>query len=65
MDVAFTPCLLAEQLANLLSALNIHEPLHVVGFSLGCYVASLFAANHPGQVASVKQKLLLTNPLCC
>ena len=52
-DVELTPGLLAAQLADLLDELCLTGPVHVVGFSLGCYIGALFAANCSARAASV------------
>ena len=44
---------LSHQLTHLLAALDIYEPVHVVGFSLGCSVAAHFAHEHPSSVRSL------------
>lgn len=49
----YTAHMLSQQLSHLLMALDIYEPLHVVGFSLGCLIASHYAHEHPSSVRSL------------
>jgi len=49
-DTRYTPSLFAGQLAELLYALNINEPFHLIGLSLGGGVASYFARVFPTKV---------------
>lgn len=45
--------LFVGQLSDLLDALNVDTPIHLVGYSLGAAVAIEFGAAHPEEVASV------------
>jgi pimeloyl-ACP methyl ester carboxylesterase len=48
-DLAF----FSRQLSNLLSALQIHQPLHLAGVSMGGPICLQFALDHPQDVNSV------------
>ena len=45
--------LLDRQLENLLDAFDLKEPAHLVGYSMGGAVATIFAARHPERAASL------------
>ena len=47
-----------RNLVELLDALNIHEPFDLVGYSMGGWVATAFAADHPDRI----KKLVLLAP---
>ncbi|OTB02471.1 hypothetical protein M426DRAFT_74575 [Hypoxylon sp. CI-4A] len=49
----FTKSVLAGDLVHLLDALQIHEPIHVIGHDIGGMIAFAMAAKHPSRVASV------------
>ena len=49
-----------NQLANLLMALDIHQPVDLVGLSMGGRIAVVFTARH----TSLVRKLGLIDPLC-
>ncbi|KAI1073393.1 soluble epoxide hydrolase [Whalleya microplaca] len=49
----FTKFGMARDLVRLLTILEIHEPVHVVGHDIGGMVAFAMAAKHPSRVASV------------
>ncbi|KAI1375705.1 soluble epoxide hydrolase [Hypoxylon crocopeplum] len=51
--IGFTKSIIARDLVRLLDALEIHEPVHVVGHDIGGMVAFAMAAKHPSRVASV------------
>jgi len=53
VSAPYTPHTLSNQLLSLLNALSIQQPAHIVGFSLGCLVASLFTTSHPLLVRSL------------
>ncbi len=40
------------QLTDLLKCLNIHQPFHLVGYSMGGAVVTIFSARHPDQILS-------------
>ena len=40
-------------LVNLLNQLGIKQPVHLVGYSMGGAIATIFAARHPAEVASL------------
>ncbi|KAI2602388.1 soluble epoxide hydrolase [Hypoxylon sp. NC1633] len=49
----FTKSIMARDFVRLLSALDINEPVHVVGHDIGGMIAFAMAAKHPSRVASV------------
>lgn len=49
----FTKAVMARDLVRLLNALEIHEPVHVIGHDIGGMIAFAMAAKHPSRVASV------------
>ncbi|KAI1386828.1 soluble epoxide hydrolase [Hypoxylon trugodes] len=49
----FTKAIMARDLVRLLTALEIHEPVHVIGHDIGGMIAFAMAAKHPSRVASV------------
>jgi pimeloyl-ACP methyl ester carboxylesterase len=59
-DTIYNRGLFVEQLAELLSALGITEPVSLVGNSMGGAVAAAFTAVYPEWV----EKVVLIDPLC-
>ncbi|GAM64773.1 alpha/beta hydrolase fold precursor [Vibrio ishigakensis] len=51
-SVKYSQTLFVEQLNDLLQALNIHKPVHLVGLSMGGAVVSFFNKTYPDKVAS-------------
>ncbi|KAI1776535.1 soluble epoxide hydrolase [Hypoxylon cercidicola] len=49
----FTKAIMARDLVRLLDALEIREPVHVIGHDLGGMIAFAMAAKHPSRVASL------------
>jgi pimeloyl-ACP methyl ester carboxylesterase len=49
-DVAYDEDLFDTQLVELLDALDIREPVHLVGLSMGGAIATIFTARHPAKV---------------
>jgi pimeloyl-ACP methyl ester carboxylesterase len=52
-DVPYNPDLFDQQLVQLLSALNISEPIDIVGLSMGGPITVNFATRHPASVRKV------------
>lgn len=52
-DVDYGLDLYVQQLAELLDALQLQQPVHLVGLSMGGPIVSRFAHQHAGRVASV------------
>ena len=52
-DVRYDPDLFDQQLVQLLGALNISEPINIVGLSMGGPITANFAARHPANVSKV------------
>jgi pimeloyl-ACP methyl ester carboxylesterase len=52
-DVAYTQALYVRQLAELLDALKITQPIDLAGLSYGGSVVTSFADQHPGRVRSL------------
>lgn len=59
-EVVYDFDLFDNQLVNLLTALDIHQPLDLIGLSMGGRIAVVFAARH----TSLVRKLGLIDPLC-
>lgn len=59
-DTIYNRDLFVEQLAELLGALGINEPVSLVGNSMGGAVVAAFTASYPEWV----EKLVLVDPLC-
>ena len=57
-DVTYNPDLFDQQLVQLLGALNIAEPVDIVGLSMGGPITVNFATRHPASV----QKVVLYDP---
>jgi pimeloyl-ACP methyl ester carboxylesterase len=49
-DVAYNEDLFDTQLTELLDALEIREPVHLVGLSMGGAIVTIFTARHPAKV---------------
>lgn len=49
----YDAALLDRQLETLLDAFDLKEPVHLVGYSMGGAVATVFAAQHPERAASL------------
>lgn len=49
----YDAALLDLQLEALLDAFDLKEPVHLVGYSMGGAVATIFAAQHPDRIASL------------
>ncbi|KAI1137858.1 soluble epoxide hydrolase [Hypoxylon sp. FL0543] len=49
----FTKSVMARDFVRLLNALEINEPVHVIGHDIGGMIAFAMAAKHPSRVASV------------
>lgn len=52
-DVTYNPDLFDQQLVQLLGALNINEPIDIVGLSMGGPITVNFATRHPASVRKV------------
>lgn len=52
-DVHYDPDLFDQQLVQLLGALNISEPIDIVGVSMGGPITANYAARHPASVRKV------------
>jgi len=52
-DVEYTVDLFQQQLADILIALNITNPVDLVGLSMGGFIVASFANKHPEKVASL------------
>lgn len=52
-DARYDPDLFDQQLVQLLAALNISEPMEIVGLSMGGPISANFAARHPASVRKV------------
>jgi pimeloyl-ACP methyl ester carboxylesterase len=57
-DTAYNQDLFQQQLSNLLSALNISQPIDLIGLSMGGPVSIVFTHRHPAMV----RKLCLIDP---
>ena len=57
-DVEYGPDLFDQQLLDILEALKIKDPIHLIGSSMGGVVSAIFADRHPEQV----NKLVLIDP---
>lgn len=52
-DVAYDEDLFAGQLMELLNALDIREPVNLVGLSMGGAIATIFTTRHPEKVTAL------------
>ena len=52
-DIRYDADLYDRQLTDLLNALHISQPIHVVGASMGGQIAATFAVRHPDKVRSL------------
>ncbi len=59
-DVCYDRMLMVDQLRDLLDALNVSEPVALVGSSLGAAIAVAFAATYPERVG---KRIALISPL--
>ena len=57
--IAYTKKLYDQELLDLLNALGVEQPIHLLGYSMGGGIATTFATNHPERVKS----LLLVAPV--
>lgn len=62
-SIKYTQDLFVEQLNDLLEALNIDKPVHLVGLSLGGSIASFFNQTYPEKVASVSLLAPFSRPI--
>lgn len=57
-DVNYDPDLFVQQLSDMLNALKITQPVHLIGSSMGGVVATIFTCRYPARV----DKLVLIDP---
>src|SRR5690554_847167 len=62
-DIPYTGALYEQQVIELLNALNINDPVHIVGLSMGGAVATRAAAQHPERFARVGLVAPLHEPI--
>lgn len=53
LNTSYNLDLFCRQLFDLLNALNIHQPVHLAGVSMGGPICTYFAVHHPEKVRSV------------
>jgi len=60
-DVEVGPDEFLAQIVSLLQRLDLSEPFHMIGFSMGCLIAAMYAAKFP----SLVKGLVLDSPFSC
>jgi len=58
-DIEYSKRMYKDELIDLLDALNIHQPINVVGYSMGGGIATVFASRNPERV----RRLILMSPI--